>query len=272
MHATNSTGETAAAATVFSSLDLVQRTAERRPDLLPAKAVSTVLADLDITPGSNLVAVVSGGNNDVSRYAEIVERALQKFGRPIYVRHEIVHNTYVVNDLKAKGAIFIEDLADVPPGASVLLVDDLVGEVREVARKGRTGTVALRALLAERGIDAAVLNAKNDADEAIKKFTGGKTPVEGKVKLDLPEIAENGNTVPVSVEAEGATEILMLATGNPTPGVMVASFGPAAGKHALATRIRLAKTQDVMAIAKFADGKVVRAKSNVKVTIGGCGG
>ena len=80
------------------------------------------------------------------------------------------------------------------------------------------------------------------------------------------------NTVPVSVEAEGATEILMLATGNPTPGVMVASFGPAAGKHALATRIRLAKTQDVVAIAKLADGNFAQAKSNVKVTIGGCGG
>ena len=51
---------------------------------------------------------------------EIVERALQKFGAPIYVRHEIVHNTYVVNDLKAKGAIFIEDLADVPPGATLV--------------------------------------------------------------------------------------------------------------------------------------------------------
>jgi 4-hydroxy-3-methylbut-2-enyl diphosphate reductase len=56
----------------------------------------------------------------VDRAIEIVERALKKFGAPIYVRHEIVHNTYVVNDLKAKGAIFIEDLADVPPGATLV--------------------------------------------------------------------------------------------------------------------------------------------------------
>jgi len=56
----------------------------------------------------------------VDRAIEIVERALRKFGAPIYVRHEIVHNTYVVNDLKAKGAIFIEDLADVPPGATLV--------------------------------------------------------------------------------------------------------------------------------------------------------
>ena len=56
----------------------------------------------------------------VDRAIEIVERALQKFGRPIYVRHEIVHNTYVVNDLKNKGAIFIEDLNEVPAGATLV--------------------------------------------------------------------------------------------------------------------------------------------------------
>jgi 4-hydroxy-3-methylbut-2-enyl diphosphate reductase len=56
----------------------------------------------------------------VDRAIEIVERALVKFGAPIYVRHEIVHNTYVVNDLKAKGAIFIEDLAEVPAGATLV--------------------------------------------------------------------------------------------------------------------------------------------------------
>ena len=56
----------------------------------------------------------------VDRAIEIVERALAKFGAPIYVRHEIVHNTYVVNDLKAKGAIFIEDLAEVPPGSTLV--------------------------------------------------------------------------------------------------------------------------------------------------------
>ena len=56
----------------------------------------------------------------VDRAIDIVEAALAKFGAPIYVRHEIVHNTYVVNDLKAKGAIFIEDLAEVPAGATLV--------------------------------------------------------------------------------------------------------------------------------------------------------
>ena len=56
----------------------------------------------------------------VDRAIEIVERALEKFGRPIYVRHEIVHNTHVVNDLKTRGAIFIEELDEVPPGATLV--------------------------------------------------------------------------------------------------------------------------------------------------------
>ena len=74
----------------------------------------------------------------VDRAIEIVERALTKFGAPIYVRHEIVHNTYVVNDLKAKGAIFIEDLADVPPDATLVFSAHGVSqEVRqEAARRG----------------------------------------------------------------------------------------------------------------------------------------
>jgi 4-hydroxy-3-methylbut-2-enyl diphosphate reductase len=67
-----------------------------------------------------LLAEPRGFCAGVDRAIEIVERALLRFGAPIYVRHEIVHNTYVVNDLKGKGAIFIEDLADVPPGATLV--------------------------------------------------------------------------------------------------------------------------------------------------------
>ncbi len=67
-----------------------------------------------------LLAEPRGFCAGVDRAIEIVERALARFGAPIYVRHEIVHNTYVVNDLKAKGAIFIEELSDVPPGATLV--------------------------------------------------------------------------------------------------------------------------------------------------------
>jgi len=74
----------------------------------------------------------------VDRAIEIVDRALLKFGAPIYVRHEIVHNTYVVNDLKARGAIFIEDLADVPAGATLVFSAHGVSQAvrAEAARRG----------------------------------------------------------------------------------------------------------------------------------------
>ncbi|MEO6362646.1 MAG: 4-hydroxy-3-methylbut-2-enyl diphosphate reductase [Caldimonas sp.] len=74
----------------------------------------------------------------VDRAIEIVERALTKFGAPIYVRHEIVHNTYVVDDLKRKGAIFIEDLADVPPGATLVFSAHGVSQAvrQEAAARG----------------------------------------------------------------------------------------------------------------------------------------
>ena len=80
-----------------------------------------------------LLAEPRGFCAGVDRAIEIVERALAQFGAPIYVRHEIVHNTYVVNDLKAKGAIFIEDLAEVPPGAT--LIFSAHGVSQEVRRE-----------------------------------------------------------------------------------------------------------------------------------------
>jgi 4-hydroxy-3-methylbut-2-en-1-yl diphosphate reductase len=73
-----------------------------------------------VAPAEVVLAEPRGFCAGVDRAIEIVERALVRFGAPIYVRHEIVHNTYVVADLKAKGAIFIEDLAEVPPGATLV--------------------------------------------------------------------------------------------------------------------------------------------------------
>ena len=78
------------------------------------------MSDSRTAPQEVILAEPRGFCAGVDRAIEIVERALLKFGAPIYVRHEIVHNTFVVNDLKAKGAIFIEDLADVPPGATLV--------------------------------------------------------------------------------------------------------------------------------------------------------
>jgi 4-hydroxy-3-methylbut-2-en-1-yl diphosphate reductase len=85
-----------------------------------------------------LLAEPRGFCAGVDRAIDIVERAIEKFGMPIYVRHEIVHNTHVVNDLKARGAIFIEDLADVPPGATLVFSAHGVSKavVQEANRRG----------------------------------------------------------------------------------------------------------------------------------------
>lgn len=109
-------------------------------------------------------------------------------------------------------------------------------------------------------------------DEVISAFTGGADIGTGDIKLTAPEIAENGNTVPIEVSSGTAAEILVLAMGNPTPSVATFKFGPLAASRNASTRIRLAGTQDVVAIAKMDDGTFVQASSTVKVTIGGCGG
>ena len=116
------------------------------------------------------------------------------------------------------------------------------------------------------------LRANAAAEDAIAAFTGGADVADGGVTLTAPEIAENGNTVPIEVSAPGAAAILIVAAGNPEPGVATFKFGPLAAEQAASTRIRLAKTQDVVAIAKMADGSFVQTSATVKVTIGGCGG
>ena len=85
------------------------------------QAINTpATAENTLVNGEILLAEPRGFCAGVDRAIDIVEAALQKFGAPIYVRHEIVHNTYVVNDLKTRGAIFIEELSDVPPGATLV--------------------------------------------------------------------------------------------------------------------------------------------------------
>lgn len=93
---------------------------------------------MSVMPSEILLAEPRGFCAGVDRAIEIVERALEKFGRPIYVRHEIVHNTYVVNDLKERGAIFIEELDDVPPGATLVFSAHGVSQAiqKEAERRG----------------------------------------------------------------------------------------------------------------------------------------
>jgi sulfur-oxidizing protein SoxY len=118
-----------------------------------------------------------------------------------------------------------------------------------------------------------------DTEKLIAEFSGGKAPQTGKIALTAPEIAENGNTVPVTVSVESAMSgddlvdsIVIYADGNPNPGVATFRFTEMSGSAMATTRIRLAKTQNVVAVAKMKDGSTFMDKKEVKVTIGGCGG
>lgn len=129
------------------------------------------------------------------------------------------------------------------------------------------------------GLTTAALAKEDLAAAAMKEFTGGKTPATGKISLSTPEIAENGNTVPVGFSVESpmtkdsyVKDVLILADGNPRPGVATFHFTPLSGKAEASTRIRLAKTQNIIAVAKMSDGSLYMDKKAVKVTIGGCGG
>lgn len=115
--------------------------------------------------------------------------------------------------------------------------------------------------------------------EQIAKLTGGAALAEGKIKLDLPSIAENGLVVPLNFEVESPmTEkdyvkaIHFFAEENPTSQIATFHFTPMSPKAAAAIRIRLAKSQNIVAVAEMSDGKFYTAKKEVKVTIGGCGG
>jgi sulfur-oxidizing protein SoxY len=148
---------------------------------------------------------------------------------------------------------------------------------RAVLAMGGAGALAVAGLAALGGRPAKAAAA--DSDAAIKKLVGNAPIKEGKVTLKLPQIAENGNTVPFSVvvdspmtDKDHVKAIHVFADGNPSPGVASFTLGPRAGKAEISMRMRLAQTQDIRAVAVMSDGQVFMAKQEIKVTIGGCGG
>ncbi len=117
------------------------------------------------------------------------------------------------------------------------------------------------------------------AEKLLKELIGDRTPQEGKVRLDMPQIAENGQSVPLTAAVDSpmtaenyCKAIHILADGNPEAGVCTFRFTPASGRAEFSTRMRLAQTQNVWAVAELSDGSVWMTKTEVKVTIGGCGG
>ena len=181
----------------------------------------------DIVDGPHevLLAEPRGFCAGVDRAIEIVERALKKFGAPIYVRHEIVHNTYVVNDLKAKGAIFIEDLAEVPPGATLVFSAHGVSQAvrQEAARRGFSVFDATCPLVTKVHVEVAKLH--KEGYDFIMIGHKGHPEVEGTMgqlddgiylveevrdveRLDLPQTERLAVVTQTTLSVDDAAEIL----------------------------------------------------------------
>ncbi|MFM2053298.1 MAG: hypothetical protein RL456_1335 [Pseudomonadota bacterium] len=161
----------------------------------------------------------------VDRAIEIVERAIIRFGAPIYVRHEIVHNTYVVNDLKSKGAIFIEDLADVPPGATLVFSAHGVSQAvrREAAARGfqvfdATCPLVTKvhvevAKLRREGYDFIMIGHKGhpEVEGTMGQLDGGihlVEDVEDVAKVAVPDEARLAVVTQTTLSVDDAAEIL----------------------------------------------------------------
>ncbi len=146
---------------------------------------------------------------------------------------------------------------------------------------GRRGALATAAGLLGLSLLPKPASAQMEAATAaaVRRVVGDRTPEEARITLRLPPIAENGNTVPLSVSVESpmtaadhVKAVHLFADKNPTPDLATFRMTPAMGRASADTRIRLGQTQDVIAVAETSDGKVFIARAEVKVTIGGCGG
>lgn len=114
-------------------------------------------------------------------------------------------------------------------------------------------------------------------DEAIRSFTGGAAVREGRVKFEISPLVENGNAVPVSVEVDSpmtATDhvrrIALFNEKNPQADVVIFHLSPRSGRGRVSTRIRLATSQTVVALAETSDGAFWSARANVIVTLAAC--
>ena len=114
--------------------------------------------------------------------------------------------------------------------------------------------------------------------QVLARLVGGRTAKPGRVRVMLADVVDNGNSAPLTVSVESpmsdkdrCTAIHVVADGNPNPEVFSVRFGPAVGKAKLQTRIRLARSQSVIAYAEMSDGTVWSGRAQTVVTVGGCG-
>jgi sulfur-oxidizing protein SoxY len=116
-----------------------------------------------------------------------------------------------------------------------------------------------------------------DMAAAVLAYTGGVRPQTGKVALDIAQLVENGNAVPVTIRVDSpmtaaahVTAIALFNERNPLPDVVRFTLGPRAGKAEVSTRIRLATSQQLLAVARLSDGSWWQAAADVVVTLAAC--
>lgn len=165
---------------------------------------------------------------------------------------------------------------------------------RKVLLTGASTLAALasgRTALAEGTLVATKDAAENDAtrsiapprptpqfEEALRNVLGDRVPVNERLRVDIPDLVENGNIVPYTLAADSPmteddhiTRMYLLSTQNPNALVAVFRFTKHSGKAAVTGRMRLAKSQEVVAIAETSNGTALRGTCNVEVKFGGCG-
>lgn len=152
-------------------------------------------------------------------------------------------------------------------------------ERREVLKLLGLGTIAVATGPVLIGLSGPALATPDATAKYLAKLSGTTSYKSGKITLKMPDIAENGATVPLTVSVDSpmtadnyVKSIHVAADKNPNPAVVSFHLTPASGKAEVSTRMRLAKTQNVVAVAVMSDGSVHRISRKVKVTIGGCGG
>jgi len=116
-----------------------------------------------------------------------------------------------------------------------------------------------------------------ELEAAVRDFTGGAAPRDGRVRLDVAPLVENGNTVPLTVSAESpmtaadhVSAIAVFNTRNPQRDVAIFHFTPRSGSATVSTRIRLATSQTLVAVARMSDGSYWTTQTSVIVTLAGC--
>ena len=157
--------------------------------------------------------------------------------------------------------------------AGISIVNRRTFVVSAVAAAGLTPL-----LVYARTLGSLTIERSQQFQDEFARLTGDAIPVEGKIKVDLPELAENGNFVPITItvdspmtEADHVRAIHILATANPVAQIATFHLSPMNGIARVQSRIRLAKTEDVVTLAELSSGALLIATTLVKVTIGGCG-